>query len=265
MKIAIHAKPRNLFAAMLAMSLQRLRHEIVIESRDDWTGPVPGVDLAIVHGIRQPALEAYAGIPAIVLESGYLHRVNTVSEAQIGHWQLSLGGLNVIPDFPCAPDRFDRLSLAIEKPVKRKEGYVLLLGQTPNDSALGGVDHLAWLQEQAEMYRSQDLEVRYRPHPRGGIELPGVETIPGTLDDALEGASLAVMYNSTAGFQVLLKGIPVICDPCAPYAELAGKNAPSVKARRSFFNRAAYGQWRVDETEQAVNFLLNEWLPKCRS
>lgn len=264
MKVVIYARPGNIFASMLALSFNQAGHSAVLRAKQRWSGEVEGCDLVLLHGVRrQGIIEAYSHVPVFIFESGYLKRVNNKSEVQRGHWQISRAVLNGMPDFDCPPDRFEKLNLKVEK-AQKKKGYVLLLGQMPNDSALNGTDHKAWLLEQIEHYESNSpYPVQYRQHPKGGVVLDHYPSMDGDLADALSEAALVVCYNSTAGFQALLAGCPVVCDPCAPYYELSGEKCPTIAQRRAFFNRAAYGQWRVDETPQAVQFLINEWLPRC--
>ena len=259
MKIALYTKRNDFFMVMLAMSLGRAGHETVSIQRDKWTERDIDADLVFVHGIRSDIIDAHKGKPVFVVESGYMKRVNTPAEKQIGHYQISYGRLNNPPAFDCPADRFEKLDVTLDK-AARKKGYALLIGQVPGDSALGGIDQAEYLLSKAAEYEAAGYEVKYRAHPRGGVELPGYPTLPGTLDEALEGAGVAIMYNSTTGFEVLRKGIAVDCAPCAAYYELAGEKCPVIADRKAFFARAAYGQWRIDETAQAVDFILNKWL-----
>lgn len=264
MKITLYARQSNMFAGMLANSLRQAKHQPLLLEKQKWAGRVEDCDAAIIHGTRNKALiEAYSHVPVFIIESGYLKRVNSRNEGQIGHWQLSYGDLNGMPGFYCPGDRFDALGLEIKK-AQNQKGYVLLLGQMPGDSALNGTDHAAWLRGQIAYYENQGFTVKYRAHPKGGVELDGRPSLEGSLDEALGGAAFAVMYNSTAGFHCLLNGVGVVCDPCAPYYELSGEKCPPMAERRRFFNRMAYGQWTVGETAQAVDFMINTWLPKVK-
>ncbi|WP_237133805.1 hypothetical protein [Pseudohongiella sp. O18] len=260
MKIALYTKRNDFFMAMLALWLTRAGHQTTEINRDKWAGQGLDADLVFVHGIRSDIIDAHAGKPVFVVESGYFQRVNTIAEKQSGHYQISYGRLNNPPAFECPSDRFDSLGITVDKAV-RKKGYALLIGQVPGDSALGGIDQTDYLLSKAAEYEATGFDVKYRPHPRGGVDLPGYPALPGSLDEALDGAGIAVMYNSTTGFEALRKGIAVDCAPCAAYYELAGEKCPVIADRKAFFARSAYGQWRIDETAQAVDFILNKWLP----
>jgi len=248
---AIHG--RNMFALQLEFAIKRLGHTPV----KGGDSPIE-CDVALIGGIRQPELIKAYKVPVFIYEQGYVKRTNGPSEHQIGHWQLSKDWLNGVPDFACPPDRFEALNTPIIAKGGDAKGYVLVLGQKPGDSALNGTDHVQWLRDRFDEYDN----VFYRPHPKNGYEFDASEVREqeGTLQEAFDGARLVVCYNSTAGFAALLAGIPVICDPCAPYAELSGKRVASMKKRAAFFNRVAYGQWRVDQTIDAIKFVTEKWL-----
>lgn len=218
----------------------------------NWDGkPEKGAAIVFAKGKRRDEIRAaYPDVPFFVFDWGYIARVNTPKEHYEGHWQVSRDYLNSIPKGPCKPDRFKALGLPIATKGGDPDGYVLLIGQMPNDSALNGTNHAKWLKEQAAKYDN----VVYRPHPRGGIkELEGVPTDASpNMQEALKGARLVVTYNSNAGHEALLAGVPVVCDPCAAYAELSGEELPSAAKRRAFYNRVAYGQWKVSEVGECL-------------
>lgn len=225
-----------------------------------WQGQKERCDLQIVHGIRRPGMLDRKDIPVIVYEWGYLRRVNNPDELDTGHWQLGLGGLNRVPSFPCHPDRFDKLGLEVRERGGDPNGYVLLIGQVPCDSAHAHIDLKSWLMSKAKMYGN----AVYRPHPRGALALPDVPLCEaGSLEEALAGARLVVTYNSNTGHDALLAGVPVICAPCAAYAELSGEALPSKAAREAYFHRVAYGQWTADEVRSGafLPFLMNHLIP----
>ncbi|MCK5746427.1 MAG: hypothetical protein KAH44_09430, partial [Oricola sp.] len=72
-----------------------------------------------------------------------------------------------------------------------------------------------------------------------------------------------VTINSNIGHEALINGVPVICDPGAPYAELAndcfseGLFMPDAKLRKKYFSRLAYGQWTLEEIRSG---LPQRWL-----
>jgi hypothetical protein len=223
-----------------------------------WQGVTEKCDAVVMVGWRdkqQSIAAAYSaiGVPVIVVDWGYIARVNLPSEREAGYWQVSPGGLNRPPQFDVEPDRLGLTGVDIA--TRRSgdtNGYVLVCGQIPTDAAVSGTDHKAWLLEQMANYP----DAVYREHPRGGVKLPQFPQSAGTMAEALEGARLVVTYNSNAGHDALLAGVPVVCDPCAAYAELSGERLPSLERRRAYFSRIAYGQWRWDELGAGVLFVM---------
>lgn len=216
-------------------------------------------DVFICRGWREQhrAMAAPHGCPVIVVEWGWFDRVNNKEQSYRGHWQLSLGGLNKIPppgDYP--PDRFSATGLEIKHRAPNPGGYVLLCGQLHFDAAVHGVDYIGWLTRTMTKLRSEGENVVYRPHPQGGVKLDWKHLSSGPVDAALAGARYLVTYNSNIGHEALLAGVPVLCAPCAPYAELAGKRCPSKGKRLEYFSRAAYGQWKMDEFAEGLRHTL---------
>jgi len=227
----------------LARAAQELGHEIVAVAPDVY----------IQRGWRyeHQAIAALNKCPTIVAEWGYFDRVSSKENGYSGHWQLSIGGLNQLPQGEFPPDRFNATGCKLieRKPVK---GYALLCGQVAVDAAVQGIDHKAWLQHQYNDISVNGYEVRYRKHPRGGVDLDGVESSTASLAEDLAGAAFLVCYNSNVGHDALLAGVPVICDQTAPYHELSGFTLPSRAKRLAYFSRAAYGQWRASEAVEGL-------------
>lgn len=247
MKVAIYVSPDHPVGPALAQGLALAGHEVVHRSPTYYRGEVENVDLVVVKGMRDGAavVAGYASVPALVVDWGYLKRVNSPEEAADGYWQVGAGGLNRIPDADCPSDRFDALGLEVVEQGGDPNGYVLVCGQVPGDAALGqdSSTHRQWLREQLKAYD----DAVYRPHPRGGIAVPGLVGNTRPLADALAGARLVVTYNSNVGHDALLAGVPVVAHGPAAYAELSGETLPSLGARKAYFNRVAYGQWTLSE------------------
>jgi len=228
-------------------------------------GEIENFDLVVVYGLRAGCRvrDAYqaAGVAVVVFDWGYLARVNEPSQTSTGHFQFGLGGLNRPPAFACPTDRFDSLGLTIAEQGGDPDGYVLLCGQVPGDAAHGldAQQIESWAREAAAHWPN----VRYRPHPRGGIDIAGLESDRSPLAKALAGARRVVTINSNVGHDALLAGVPVLADGPAAYAELAGDVLPTVEARREYFARLAYGQWTVAEMASGAcpRFLLDHLVP----
>src|SRR5690606_38401305 len=105
----VAAALRKGFAAMGCMAAAR--------ASEYYRGEVENFDLVVSYGMRagRRVRDAYqaAGVPVVVVDWGYLARVNAPDEHEAGHFQAGLGGLNAVPDFACPADRFDSLGLGI--------------------------------------------------------------------------------------------------------------------------------------------------------
>lgn len=221
-------------------------------------------DLMIIKSARHPEIISQytdKGIPVFIYDWGYFKRVNNPNEHKEGYWQLSLNDLNCMPDWDLPPDRFGQTKVKLKEQSNNPDGYVLLCGQMPIDAAVSGSDHKQWLIDQYDFYTSKGLDVRYREHPRGGVALD-YPTAHECLITAMRGSRFVVTYSSNVGHDALIEGIPVVCDYKAPYADLSGEVLPNMEERIKYFSRAAYGQWMHTEGKEAIDFLLNEWVPK---
>lgn len=267
MKIAIYSPPGNIFAACLTATLKSQKHKPINRDPRGWQGEIEECELVFLKGARRPELvKAYqaSGIPVFIFDWGYIKRVNTPQEHQKGHWQISHAKLNGFPDFPVLADRLEKLGIDISRKSHATNKRALLIGQMPKDAAVKGTCHATWLRQRQIELQAEGFEVVYREHPRGGVQLPHLPSADGPLVDEMRASRVVVTYNSNTGHDALLAGVPVLCEPTAPYAELAGLTLPSLPKRRAYFQRLAYGQWRVDETAEAIRFILTEWLPRIK-
>lgn len=250
MRVGIYAGGSHPVVSALAQGFEAVGCETAARASAYHRGEVEDFDLVVSYGMKagRRVRDAYraAGVPVVVVDWGYLARVNSPDEHEAGHFQVGLGRLNAVPPFACPPDRFDALGLEIVEQGGDPSGYVLVCGQVPGDAAHGmdAATLETWLREGLA---SKHGDVRYRPHPRGGIELAGVQSDRRPLAESLAGARVVDTYNSNIGHDALLAGVPVVAHKSAAYAELAGEDLPSVEARRDYFNRLAYGQWTLAE------------------
>lgn len=142
---------------------------------------------------------------------------------------------------------------------RRRGDYALVMGQVPGDSALWGLPSFeAWAASMALRLYETGRAVRYRPHPivaRDPLALfhPPVATLcVGTsLADDLAGAALVVTYNSTAGVEAVLAGVPTVTmDPGAmawPVTTHAPEDVPATPDRAAWAHDLAWAQWTLDE------------------
>lgn len=216
------------------------------------------------------------GAANIFVELGYLRRANSL-DVETAYYQASIGHTCWLPPVPCAMDRFEALGMPLEtrrttrgRP-RKSAGSVLLLGQVPGDGQHGLKQQpLAdWYANAVATIRANtDRPIVFRPHPKAAaLDLcPDADqqqspTVP--LADAFRDAHCAVTYNSTAGTEAMLAGVPVVCAPVSMYApwaetDLAAVESPAVGDREDYFARLAYAQWTREEMRsgEAFRFLL---------
>ncbi len=220
-------------------------------------------DLNVIYGMRikgKEIIEDYLkrGIPSIVIDLGYIKRAMK-SNGYDGYWQISLNGLNWIPD---QADDIRFKSLGLDYPeYKKRDGYVLLCEQTPGDSSHGmSLMRLnEWMASAVKKCKELGLEYKKRRHPMNSF-IPKEELPTCPIEDDLKGASVVYVHNSNAGNDALLAGIPVVCDENPRYRpayyDLVSKDlaAPVYPEMKDYLHRLAYGQWTRDEIENGKAF-----------
>jgi len=130
----------------------------------------------------------------------------------------------------------------------RTEGYALVLADFQQN-----VDELA------KEATARFGEVRVRRHPaESGLksgEKPAV-----SLADDLAGAGVCIGHSSTALFEAVVLGVPVICtDPRNVVAEVAvaSMDAPLFRGGRfGWLHRVSWMQWNHDEFGEALGRLM---------
>jgi hypothetical protein len=232
---------------------------------DYGAGQIEGYDAVAVFGLQWRGawvLRDYmqAGIPVFVIDYGYLKRTNHIHDWRTGHWQVSYGGLNNIPDYD-DPIRFEALGLEIKERGGDPDGYTLLCVQTTGDASHGKDEEQLrqWAEEQARQYPNLVI----RPHPLQEHLTYGLPICQAkTLDEALAGASLVVTGNSNTGHEALMAGVPVVATfPGAAWEKLSGPILPTPFQRKKHFQRAAWGQWTWQEMQESVThrFLMKHY------
>lgn len=210
-----------------------------------------------------------AGVPLLVLDCGYLRRCSGAQDEE-GYNQLGIGGLCWVPTRAdligagVAPfsARFEALGLPVAEPVQGRGKVALILGQVPGDSQHGMTETqlVRWLEETAAALLAQGYGLRFRAHPKA----PGVRFAALRADHSPSGrslaadlaeASVAVTYNSTAGLEALMAGVPVRCHASAHYAAVA--DLADRSALMAHLHRLAWAQWTCAElrTGEPLRFL----------
>lgn len=253
--------PHSAMAAALGDSFSAAGHAVFHRNplyfRDS---AIEKCDLLFVGGRKRfRIIEAYRDklpeIPIMCIDWGYFDRVNEHDQSRTGHWAISRDDINILPEGDFPPDRLKKTKLKFARQGGDPDGYALIIGQVPTDTAVRDLDFDAWVKEQASIYP----RAVFRRHPKSDYQPDGVPALEGTLQEAFAGAALVVTYNSNAGWEALAAGLPVVCDSSAAYFPLSGRAVPSVQVRRQFFSRAAYGQWKTSEADEAMHFVLSHW------
>jgi hypothetical protein len=167
-----------------------------------------------------------AEVPVLVVDFGYLRRRD--------HWQISLNGLNRIPEFACPADRFEALGPGYSLwPMKSCEGPTVLCGQLVGDMA-----HPFDTEKKLNAWLAEFPDLEYRAHPL--VAGDTVEPVASLLNRA----GKIVTWNSNIGNEAWLAGVPVEARaPDAMYGQVTPENRPE------YFARLAYGQWTEAEMQ----------------
>ena len=213
-------------------------------------------------------LEA-AGIPLLVTDLGYFKRA-TGPHDETGYNQLGIGRLCWVPPLDVPADRWQALGVPDAlPPAQGREKIVLALGQVAGDTQhkMTAEALSAWMADKTRPFREQGFRVIYRPHPcMRGKEPPAkwadaVHTNEqATLAEGIASAAHVVTYNSTAGLDAILAGVPVTCAPTAHYAHVASYGIGGVTHAQAMqhMHRLAYAQWTCAELRsgEALRFLM---------
>lgn len=175
----------------------------------------PACDLLVMWGTRRQDIIKRAkagGAEVCILERGYVADRFTWSSVSFG------GGLNGRGEFRGPFDdltRWDSLPVRITpwRPIDKRDGYALIIGQVPGDQAVKHVDLHAWYGKTMEALREEGYrDIRFRPHPQASHAWYSMDTfngamvVHGTLEDALSWAALVVTFNSNAGVDAVIAG-----------------------------------------------------------
>lgn len=237
---------------------------------------------AVCSGTRRSttlarAAAARVGVPVIILELGYLNRSKGMSSLT-GYNQAGWEKIGWVPQFDCPPDRLQALGLEVleqrvgykkDPRVNNPAGCILVAGQVGQDAQHGcsSRELSLWLARRVQTLQSSDrslarVPVVFRPHPNqpkttldeSVIHQRQLPTqIP--LIEAIDNARVVLTFNSTAGVDAMLRGVPVISHPKAHYHGHAVEDHPT---RMRYLSRLAYAQWNLSEFEsgEALEFLL---------
>ena len=226
-------------------------------------------DVAVVFGTWKQAIEfsKYRGWiikeqteqkkPVVIIDSGYIKR----GMGEHDYYACGLGGLNGRADFRnhhSPADRFEALKVEI-RPWREAGDVILLCGQVPWDASVDFTDHQAWLEDAVERIKANtERPIVFRPHPKAKIATPKGCTIRSKdgLGEDLARAWAVVTFNSNAGVDAALAGIPVFVDDIGSMAyAVANRNLihlddPQMPDRSKWAANLAYCQWTPKEMRE---------------
>ena len=205
----------------------------------------------------------------LVIERGFIHRDR--------YFMVGWGGLNGRADFKnahCPGDRFRKLGVPVA--AWRTSGeHVVLCGQIPWDAAVQDSNHVQWCRETAlQISHLTSRPIIFRPHPLqpDAVDMstaPVTRSTKATLLEDLVNAWAVVTYNSNAGVESALEGIPAfVADSGAMgYSilnhDLKKIETPATADRQPWLANLAYTQWTLDEIADglAILHLFEKHLP----
>lgn len=226
-------------------------------------------DAAVLYGLRHHGpdiVDHYnrRGVPVVVIDHGYVKRVNVVADLPTGYLQVGINRLGWVPPAAPSQDRFDALGIEARdrdlKPIRR----AVIMGQVGFDASHRMIPAQLERCYEAlyeELRAAGVANVAFRPHPLGeGIapKIPRDGVRP--LDDAIRNADLVVSINSNAGLDAVLDGCPAVILKNAHYGELAYRwptalsaiAAPPAALVNTFLKRLAYAQWTDAEIRDGL-------------
>lgn len=257
--------------AALAVGCAALGHSVLWRRpgvfTPDQMEPCDAVGVVGLQGGQGVVARAYAarGVPVVIADLPRLRHV----AGTVGLYRDSLQWM------PAAGDPVRGATMDPGVLAEREPRTILVCQQLPGDAA-HGMDAracAAWTADTvariAAVTDGKSMPVVVRPHPitaaAEGAPLP-------PLRDALATAAAVVTYNSGAGLEALLAGVPVVADPSAcyapwtvPLASLGDPRPIPAAARADLLARVALTQWTLAEitSSEALRVVLHGETPQA--
>lgn len=246
-----HAEHQRTHGAAMKAGLEA--HGIAVDFAPfDQPGPC---DIAVVWGYRQQNVIAHAP-RLLVMERGHL-------PDRMVYTSCGWGGLCGRATYPAPIDGGARWAAHFASLMKPWKGEgdganVLVCGQVTGDASLYGLREgfEAWAMRACEEARAAyGIEIVYRPHPlmvrRGETWHPeGTRLSTGPLDGDLADARACITYNSTAGVEAVLAGVPTVAMDIGSMATPVASKKIGVDVRPdrlSWAHALAWTSWTMDE------------------
>ena len=173
------------------------------------------------------------GARVIYMEYGFFQRNTHFQADHMGTLHRSSWAASVAESAPAeGAQRLAKFISCVNPMHCNRQGYVLVLGQVPNDSQLFDSELMGPIPLQRAVKRSlpDGIQAYFRPHPSCSNVVPSphkvyIETMPtqinerseyvrnksgGGLAEALQGARFVVTINSNAIVEALIAGAPVL-------------------------------------------------------
>lgn len=216
-----------------------------------------GVDMLCCWSVKKASVWQWhriTGGPVLVMERGHL-------QPRTIYTSLGFNGLSRRATYAQTLDggeRWRKHFAQLEKPWRTGGEVTIVCGQVAGDAAIWGVNFQSWAQTCIDLLRGQGKKVVYRPHPfslrQGDLWKPkGAEwSNPLTkLEADMQRAEAIVTYNSTAGVEAVLEGVPTVTfDKGAMAWDVTSHKIadPLVQPDRTAWqHRMAYTSWHPDE------------------
>jgi len=226
---------------------------------------------------------AKLGIPVIRLEHGFYQRklYSQADHEGILHWASWRRELHK-PAPADGKERLARFYLDGIKPMSKRHGYILVIGQVAGDSQMEGSELQSAIPLQRLIHRAtkgKGLPVYFRPHPSDRCPnaklLPRLEVADARgvyvktkhglgLAEALDGAAFIITINSNTIVEALAAGVPALA--FGPHLGIeAGVVRQTCEATLRTDILEMLAGWRPDQ-ESVQNFLehlaCRQWTPE---
>lgn len=200
------------------------------------------------------------GANVIITEGGWLYTPRVPK-----YWLTYLNTLPYCPEFECPHDRRERLNMRADP--KPRGDDILIIGQMPETD----VEMNRILKD---LRKYTDRKIIYRPRQKHGpflFDWVDEISLVKSPDEDLARAHVAIAHFSFMGAEALMRGIPVICDPAATFAEfgqhplsaIEDLKPPSPDRVNAYLARMAYVLWNGEEFRngEAFRWIIENAVP----
>jgi hypothetical protein len=160
------------------------------------------------------------------------------------------------------------------KPWRTAGDYILLLMQRDGGWSMKGLDPIAWVRQKHQQLRAvSQLPMVVRPHPGKSIDLSPLRDLDieishssqRTLQQDLERARAACVFNSSSGVAAILEGVPLMVDDRSAVTYDVSHHgvdvitAPRLLERQQWLWDLSAAHWSDEESRQGL--IWNKFAP----